>query len=451
MKKLFLLCVTFLWISATAQNNIPVNDTLRYFFYKQLYKLAPTTSTTAHPYFKSVAPVTGASPVTHVGSVFKNKDAALKVYGLEARVLSPPVVVSGPGLGGVKFRLYLCNVVNGLPVLPAIDSVLASVSATQPIQYGVNAGGTFTAGPRTVSGDFAVLGRCVSQLNGDTVNFLRTAGHTATSTTAPAAAYKYGEGLGVVRNAGVFYKTTAYNLPAFGPGTDYEFCVAPMVSFTLQVGQIESPTMNGACFKEVFTNTNTSSPEIINRQFNFNEFYRELKPFHPLASITVGFIPDSVLTWDMGNGSPLQYLMPGVDTVGLSYDGGACNNFFTGSLKGKYRQTVYHVNATTILATLAYSGSCVYCSENDTVGIMRNQPFGKLNIYPNPTTGKTIIAGMQGDNTIAVYNMMGDLISKVTINENSTVIDLASQPQGSYLIRVSDSGGKSKRVKVIRE
>jgi len=449
MKKLFLLCATFLWISATAQNNIPVNDTLRYFFYKQLYKLAPTTSTTAHPYFKSVAPVTGAGPFTHVGSVFKNKDAALKIYGLEAKVLSPPIVVSGPGVGGVKFRLYLCNVVNGLPVLPAIDSISAAVSATQPIQYGVNAGGTFTAGPRTVSGDFAVLGRCVSQMNGDTVNFLRTAGHTATSTSAPAPAYKFGEGLGVVRNAGVFYKTTAYNHPAFGPGTDYEFCVAPMVSFTLQVSDIQSPTQEGACAYEVFTNTNTSSPEFTNPQFNFNEFFRKFRPFHPSAAITTSFTADSVLTWDLGDGSPIFYLSSGIDTIHLAYVGGNCNNFFTGFVDGRHKQSIYNINAPTILASHAFTNSCVWCGYPD--GINESEWLANSKTYPNPTTGKTTISGLLGDNTISVYNMMGDLISKVTTKENSMLIDLASQPQGAYLIRISDSGNNSKRVKLIRE
>ena len=78
MKKLFFLpFVVFAWsVAAKAQAKLlfygtdtigPINDTLRYFEYKQLYKLPPTTSLTVHPYYKFKAPVISNNAVTHVG------------------------------------------------------------------------------------------------------------------------------------------------------------------------------------------------------------------------------------------------------------------------------------------------------------------------------------------------------------------------------------------------
>ncbi len=447
--KLLFVCSILLCLGSFAQqNNFIVDDTLRYFEYKQLYFLPPTTA--AHPSFKSVAPVSGADPVTHVGSVFKNKDAVLQVYGLEARVLSPNIVVSGPSVGGVKLRLYLCNVSNGFPVFPPLDSITTAVSATQPVQTGTIVGGSF-ANPVTVSGDFAVLGRCISQLNGDTVKFFRTAGHTATSTTAPSPAYKFGESFGVVRNAGIFYKTTNFNHAAFGVGTDYEFCVAPRVTFSLQASQIVSTTMEGACYSEVFTNTNTSSPELVNRQFNFNEFYRELKPFHPQSAISFSFVPDSVLTWNMGNGAPLIYIKPGLDTVQLSYYGGTCNILVTGSEIAKYKKSIGNINAATIIAINAYTSSCVYCSDSDTVGVKKQGIQSKIKVYPNPATDKITVAGLKGANFIDVYNIMGVLVSRIQLSDDTIVLDVGKFPVGPYLLRISDTKGHNSLVKILRQ
>jgi hypothetical protein len=405
-----------------------------------------TFFTTAHPYFKSVAPVSGASSITHIGSVFKNADTALKVYGLEAKVLSPTNVTSGSGLG-VKFRLYLCNVVNGLPVLPALDSISTAVIAIQPMQFGVTAGGTFTNGPKKIIGDFAVLGRCVSSLSGDTVKFLRTAGYTATSTSAPAPAYRFGEGLGVLRDAGIFYKTTNYNNAAFGPGTDYEFCMAPMVSFSLQTSKIKDYYEEGACVYEVFTNTNTSSPELTNKQFNFNQFYRELRPFNPQAPILAGFVPDSVLTWDLGDGFAPFFLKLGIDTINLFYSAG--NSFFFGTVVGKYKQSAYHVNAPTKLATYSFTNSVVWCDEPN--GLVYMGLWSNVKISPNPTADQTGISGLTGENTIVLYNLFGQVLSKKTTKENSVLIDLSKLSSGVYLVKINGTRLNSKTVRIIRQ
>ncbi|MES2680536.1 MAG: hypothetical protein V4635_11650, partial [Bacteroidota bacterium] len=63
--------------------------------------------------------------VTHVGSIFKNTDPNLLVTGLESRVLRPNHTFSGNS--GVPFRLYLCDVVGGVPQFPPRDSISGKV------------------------------------------------------------------------------------------------------------------------------------------------------------------------------------------------------------------------------------------------------------------------------------------------------------------------------------
>ncbi len=449
MKKLLLLCVAIFAINTVTKAQL-VNDTLRYFWYKQNY-LLPASSNSVHPFFKSRAAVQTNTYITHVGSIFRNKDTNLIVTGLEARVLRPNFTFSG--VGGVPFRLYLCKLgSNGFPVMPPLDSISGKVQATTPLNYGQYFGGTFTNTPINVKGDFAVLARCVAGQDGDTVKIFRTAGHTATSTTAPSPAYKFGEGLGVVRRGGQFVKTTNLNDPQFGTGTDYEFCVAPMVQFSLQVSQIASPTQEGACEWEVFTNTNTSSPEYTNKQFNFNQFYRAYKPFPGNSLYNTGFAPDSVLAWDLGDGQLPFYLNYGWDTIHLAYASGVSNQFFNGTVCGKYKQSAYSCdpNVPSISTCITFTASTVWCNDSAGSGIHEMGRLSRVKVFPNPTVDKTTITGLEGTNTIHIYNLMGQLVSVETTREEAVVVDLFKQPQGTYLIRLSNSDNNSRLIKVIR-
>lgn len=443
MKKLFLVCLTCLAMGRMAKAQVVIQDTLRYFLNKQLFKL-PTAP--KHPTFYALAAVVNNSAITHVGSIFRNSDV-IDVLGLEARVLASDQGASFPN--GASYRLYLCNVVGDLPVFPMLDSISGSVYLNQPVQTGIYAGGTFTA-PVTVTGDYAVLIRGTSGSDGDTVKVLRTAGHTATSTTAPSAAHRFGESLGVLRDGnGNFQKTTNYNHPFFGIGTDYELCVAPIVQFTINVSQIESTTQEGACCWEVFTNTNTSTYSLRNPQSNFNEFYRKWKPFS--ANMPTSFIPDSVFTWDLGDGSPLYYSTPGSNTVNLSFVSGNCNQFYTGTLTGKYQKQASH-SSPTFTTGLTFTSSTVYCG-GDTLGT-GIYPIGLLatiKAYPNPTADKVLLSGLTGSNTVLMYDLTGRLVATQVSDKATCVVDLLKQPRGIYLIRITDSENRSRVMKVFKE
>lgn len=427
-----------------ANNNFLVNDTLRYFLNKQRFKL-PVSATT--PIYKLLSTTHENPAVIYVGSVFKNKDTCLRVTGLETYIrqyyinsdLPPPI----------PLRLYLCNVVNGSPVFPPIDSVQKPVFKTvNAVQY---SGATFTSSiPRIVKGDFAVLARNFSPYFYDSLNILRTAGHTATSTTAPSQAYKFGEGLSVLVRNGVCYKTTDLIDPQFGPGTDYEICVAPMVSFSLQVSQRKSPQQEGACAWALFTNTNTSSPELTNRQFNFNEFYRRLKPFDPTTGMPSVW-PDSVLWWNMGDGQQPYYLPPDKDTIQLAYASGVSNTLFAGSITGRYKQSVYQLYAPTIVATTAFTANTVWCNDSLGSGTDEAGSFAGLKIYPNPTTEKITINGLSGPNTVMMFNMLGQLLYSERTTRETLVVDLLKQPQGCYQIKINNSQNNTRFVKIVRQ
>jgi len=74
-----------------------------------------------------------------------------------------------------------------------------------------------------------------------------------------------------------------------------------------------------------------------------------------------------------------------------------------------------------------------------------------LKIYPNPTVDKTMISGLEGPNTISIYNMMGQLVATEVTTEEVFVVDLLKQPKGNYLIRINNSQNNTRLVKIIRE
>ena len=447
MKKLLLLGTAFLAINfAVKAQTVTVNDTMRYFFNKQFYKLPPAT---VHPVFKCTAALTTNTAITHVGSIFHNSDSII-VLGLQTQVLRPAVAASYQL--GVAFRMYLCNVVAGVPVLPPIDSLLGHALATAQntvlSAFGQYVGGTFNT-PRKIGGDFAVLVRNVSTDASDTVLLFRTAGYTPTSTGVPNS-NKFGEGLGVVRNAGTFHKTTNYSSPGFGAGTDYEFCIAPIVQYTFTTSQNESPVQSGACCWQVFTNTNTTNALVGNQQFNFDEFFRVFRPFDP-NSFPSSFVADSVFAWNVGDGTPTFYTAHGVDSVHLAFLADKCNQFYTGTFISSLKTS--WPGSPTYTSGITFTSSTVWCG-GDTAGtgIPQIGALANLKIYPNPTSDRTTISGLQGSNTILVYDMVGQLVSTQMTDKELYVVDLTRLPRGNYMIRInSTQNGSSRVAKIFKE
>ena len=67
-------------------------------------------------------------------------------------------------------------------------------------------------------------------------------------------------------------------------------------------------------------------------------------------------------------------------------------------------------------------------------------------IYPNPTKDKVIIEGL-GIYQVRVFNMMGQEIQNLNVNQDRVTIDLAAQPSGFYFIEImSEQGVETKKI-----
>lgn len=462
--------------SKVAYTVTPVTDTLHYFFNKQLYKI-PNVALTGFPYYPS--PASTGTALTHVGSVFLNSDTLL-VHGLEVRATKNDGATFNQI---VKGRLYLCNVdAQNLPILPAIDSVNFSIGGTHPYtitpavgsnppviaSYGYMVGGDFQlAGnpvSHTLTGNYAILARNTSTTQGDTIRIFRTAAITLTNTTGNPF-NKFGEGLGVVRQGTVMYRTTNFGTKAmgFGPGTDYEFCVAPRVTYTLISDHLAPQEVTDQNTNQVWDSiacwqalnfTNKSSSQFTNRFFNLNQFYLKWAPF--VSTPPGGFSPDSAVTWtfdDQDNYNPLyrKYLHYGTNSITKLYDSAGC--YTNCQFKTRLRKMAALSGSSMVLIHDSTFKVCVQnCNANGDVGFQTNSPLSNLTIYPNPTANnKTSISGLNGKNTVSIYNLLGQLVSSEITTKETLEIDLKNQPLGTYMIRIVNSNGDSKVVKIINQ
>lgn len=89
--------------------------------------------------------------------------------------------------------------------------------------------------------------------------------------------------------------------------------------------------------------------------------------------------------------------------------------------------------------------ACTALENNNTNGY-------DLKVFPNPAvSGKTTISGLNGTNSIIVYNNLGQVVLTRSVSEESTAIDLSAQPAGNYLIRITSSENETRTVKIVNQ
>jgi formylmethanofuran dehydrogenase subunit D len=74
----------------------------------------------------------------------------------------------------------------------------------------------------------------------------------------------------------------------------------------------------------------------------------------------------------------------------------------------------------------------------------------QIELYPNPSTGKLNVTGVEKGQRIQVYNSLGSAIIDVNVESSHEIISIDKHPAGLYMIVVSDNDkllGKYKAIK----
>ena len=81
----------------------------------------------------------------------------------------------------------------------------------------------------------------------------------------------------------------------------------------------------------------------------------------------------------------------------------------------------------------------------DTWSISEIDENKNLILYPNPTTGKVTVVGVEASE-VMVYNALGQLVKTV---RGTNEIDLSRLAEGVYLLRIADAEGRNHTARVV--
>jgi hypothetical protein len=118
------------------------------------------------------------------------------------------------------------------------------------------------------------------------------------------------------------------------------------------------------------------------------------------------------------------------------------------------------LSAGTFTANYTYTNSNTGCSKKETkilyvtdcTGLNSHILNQNVLVFPNPSANGVLnIINLEGVNTIAIYSMLGDLISSQITQNSEMKIDLTDKANGNYFIKITDANSQSKILKVLNQ
>lgn len=284
---------------------------------------------------------------------------------------------------------------------------------------------TFAAMTTTVLGINTIVVGVLPDQNNSNNNLTVTQSITCDfyAINPPTGTYTAGIGFGI--NSGIL--STPFKTP------NASTCIAVRIGISSDANSLGNAAsgviLNAAGAIMAQTNTVTISPAMLNN--------------------SVVFILTAPLPLAAGTQYYAGYAQP-ANATGYypvaSTPASAAQMLYASSLAGG-PVTLQTANLGYLLIEPAFTSTC------GSVGVasqVANAPV--VSIFPNPTVnGKTTIVGLEGINTITVFNMLGQSVMTLTSSNEEVSIDLVSQPVGNYLVKVTNSNNLTKTVKIINQ
>ena len=172
-------------------------------------------------------------------------------------------------------------------------------------------------------------------------------------------------------------------------------------------------------------------------ELNFVSFNKTIIPTHLDFYIQNGYV---VLNWEKGsmaesynvyrNGEHIGYNIE--DNVFVDYHADP-NETYSYIVKGR---TAHQVSSPSNVAYVDWTTSIGEDTEKS------------LSLYPNPTENSFTIEA-EGLQQVRVFNVIGQIVTSLTTQEDSVTIDLSAQPKGCYFVETTTTQGRS-TTKVVR-
>ncbi|MEI6815497.1 MAG: FISUMP domain-containing protein [Bacteroidota bacterium] len=159
--------------------------------------------------------------------------------------------------------------------------------------------------------------------------------------------------------------------------------------------------------------------------------------------------------WDGTNTSYFTAMAGGV--------GGGSFSLYQGTRETYWSSTQYSVtdaydydlssgnNQLTEANNTKNSGYCIRCILDQITGAQNiSVPNSYFSMNPNPSNGKFILNLLSNPHNVnlSIYNVLGEIVYKSEIKNQTTVLDLSTHPNGIYFVRITD-GDKVYSEKII--
>lgn len=403
--------------------NVPVVDTVDYYFWKHALKKA-TAPYTSFPTYSIVPTSTNVLKEASFGSIFRNTGAQA-VFGAEVLTSRAP---SSPN-GTINVQIQVFNAPGGVPTGAALGSCTSAVSNTAGVYIGCD-----FASPVLVNNEYVIVYRPVSTNTLDGVSVFLT---SANQPTAPSATNLWGESSGYVRTTGgVWYSLTGVFTPS--TDTDYEPVVAARVGYSITADHSAS-TSQTVCNTAGVNYPNTSSAWLTNKQFNMNRFAKAWAPFTNPSYTVVTSVADSVFTWNFGDGTT-EYVASPTHTYISVATSGSIND----ALIAKHMKM-----SGSMVKTLDSKSWSIYVNVCN-VGLAENSIESKMSVYPNPATDKVVVYlnDVTANTKIEVMNALGQVVLATSNVSDKNELNTESLAKGVYFVKVSN-GKESATSKLI--
>lgn len=83
---------------------------------------------------------------------------------------------------------------------------------------------------------------------------------------------------------------------------------------------------------------------------------------------------------------------------------------------------------------------------NKETGVSFNRTADQIKLYPNPTTGRIVVKGLEGKTTVRIFSSLGKSIRTVELDDVNSGIDISQLKPGLYLVEISVENGRVHRM-----
>jgi hypothetical protein len=88
-----------------------------------------------------------------------------------------------------------------------------------------------------------------------------------------------------------------------------------------------------------------------------------------------------------------------------------------------------------------YRSWTLFNDSSEITGVPQVNIATSINTYPNPTTGSFTISGLQQGQVVELYNYLGQLLTRSTVEQSTMNFDISTKANGVYMMRIENKDG----------